>query len=313
MNDSNLLIHIGYPKTASTWLQSDIFLDNNTGFSVPWPHQDGLCEKATDLFITNTNFSHTEVQKFFMPGINNALENGLFPVLSNEFLSACFFYTPKNYHLFFPQEIAERLKLTFPNAKVLIMIREQKSMLLSAYKQMLIMRHTLGIEKFINVGDKDIVTHPSIGNLENLKFDILIEKYQSLFGKDNVLVLPLEKLKKDEHIFWQSLYKFLDLPFKKINITSTKNVALKGSRLVVLRELNKLTLRNKPESVPKKILKINHKTAQILDNFIPQKFSKSIETNWKEFIKTTVGDYYQESNKRTSMLTNNNLVDLGYD
>jgi len=40
MSDYQLLIHIGYPKAASTWLQYEIFSQEQAGFMSPWgPYQ----------------------------------------------------------------------------------------------------------------------------------------------------------------------------------------------------------------------------------------------------------------------------------
>ncbi|ELR98387.1 hypothetical protein [Gloeocapsa sp. PCC 73106] len=315
MSDSSLLIHIGYPKTASSWLQADVFLDKTTGFCVPWEHQDGLCHHASDLFINCDVFSQSAALEFFQPGLISANQNQLIPVLSNEFLSGCFFFTPPNYSPSLPGEIAERLKSTFKSAKILIMIREQQSMLLSAYRQMLIMGNSLTIEEFINTGEngKDITKHPSVGNLENLKFDQLIAKYYDVFGQDKTLVLPMEYLKKDMNLFFKTLYDFIQIPTQLINNQDSKNVGLTGGRLAILRQLNKtISLTQNNPKMRENLFKINYKVAQVLDPVIPKKINESVETKLKQFIQKTVGNYYQESNQKTSKLIGIDLAKLKY-
>jgi len=65
MSDSPLLIHIGYPKTASSWLQADIFANHSTGFCVPWVNQQGLCHAASDLFINIKTFIKDTVGDYY--------------------------------------------------------------------------------------------------------------------------------------------------------------------------------------------------------------------------------------------------------
>jgi len=312
MSDSPLLIHIGYPKTASSWLQADIFANHSTGFCVPWVNQQGLCHAASDLFINCDVFSQTAASEFFLPGLEIAAKQQLTPVLSNEFLSGGFFFTPPNYHPSLPGEIATRLHSVFPSAKILIVIREQKAMLISAYRQMLIMGHSLSIAEFINTGDKKI-THPTVGNLVNLKFDEIIEKYQEVFTPNNVLVLPLEILIKDKNLFFNNIYNFLQIPAQEIKNEEAKNVGLKGGRLALLRMLNyPISFTRNIPILSSNIFIANYKIAQLLEPFVPQKINEAVETEIKTFVKDAVGDYYRESNQKTSQLIGIDLAKLGY-
>ena len=48
MNDTPILVHLGYHKTATTWLQSAIFSEERLGFVSPWGPQAGV---AVDEFV----------------------------------------------------------------------------------------------------------------------------------------------------------------------------------------------------------------------------------------------------------------------
>ena len=75
-------------------------------------------------------FDAATVRQTFWPGIEKASARGLVPVLSAERLSG-------NPHSggYDSVQIAERLATAFPEGRVLIVIREQTEMLVSAYKQ----------------------------------------------------------------------------------------------------------------------------------------------------------------------------------
>jgi hypothetical protein len=174
------------------------------------------------------------------------------------------------------------------------------------------MGHSLSIAEFINTGDKKI-THPTVGNLVNLKFDEIIEKYQEVFSANNVLVLPLETLIKDKDLFFNNIYSFLEIPPRKINNEESKNVGLKGGRLALLRLLNyPISFTRNVPILSSQIFKSNYKIAQLLEPFVPQKINEAVETEIKTFIQDTVGDYYRESNQKTSQLIGIDLAKLGY-
>jgi len=48
------------------------------------------------------------------------------------------------------------------------------------------------------------------------------------------------------------------------------------------------------------------------DNIIPQQWHKRIEGSWKNILIEKIGDYYNESNNKTSDLIGINLKELGY-
>lgn len=122
----NPLIHIGYPKSGSTWLQRNVFRNPKLGFFEQSRH------KVTELLIApNTfDFEAATCRQQFLPDIQQAQERGLHSVLSQEMLTGRAHTGGYN-----GATNAERLAQVFPNAKILIVIREQKRMILSSYKQ----------------------------------------------------------------------------------------------------------------------------------------------------------------------------------
>jgi hypothetical protein len=124
--DTNLLIHIGYPKTGSTWLQRSVFRNPKRGFFLSSRH------KVRKFLIAPHAFDF-EVQSCcqqFLPDLQQAEEKGLTPVLSQELLAG-------NAHTggYDSGTNANRLAQVFPEAKILVVIREQKRMIISTYKQ----------------------------------------------------------------------------------------------------------------------------------------------------------------------------------
>lgn len=85
MNDSPILVRLGYHKTATSWLQGAIFSEERLGFVSPWGPQAGV---AVDEFVLANafRFDATRARSRFEEGLTEAQSRGLVPVLSNEAL-----------------------------------------------------------------------------------------------------------------------------------------------------------------------------------------------------------------------------------
>ncbi|MGB5311120.1 MAG: hypothetical protein WBN38_03550, partial [Polyangiales bacterium] len=53
------LLHLGYHKTATTWLQNAVFSDEDLGFISPWGAQAGI---AVDEFVLANPFRFNPTQ-----------------------------------------------------------------------------------------------------------------------------------------------------------------------------------------------------------------------------------------------------------
>ncbi|MEQ9000875.1 MAG: sulfotransferase domain-containing protein [Coleofasciculus sp. B1-GNL1-01] len=305
MSNQRIVIHIGYPKCASSWLQQVMFADEQTGFLAAWGAKSKEVKKQ---FVNsdNSSFNADEVRRVYNIGLQAANQNNLVPVLSNEHLSG------NLANIGWKQEVADRLYSTFPEAKIIIIVREQKSILLSAYGQCIKLGRTLTIEEFLGSIQKghetaDNLKRPTF-KLDFVKYDLLIEYYQNVFSKENVLVLPFELLKKDSKKFAQAILDFSgsngSLPKDKV----AKNSGYRGGSLIIKRRLNILfPLYNRMG------IQVTGKLSAAADKMIPSSFHERIENRWKQYIEQRVGNYFHLSNQRTSRLIGINLADFGYD
>ena len=127
MKKAEVLIHIGYHKTSTTWFQKFLFNNSAIRFILPWRNPEIL---PVLVYPHALDFAPHTCRKYFQAAILEAQNCGLIPALSSEELSG-------NPHSggYASKELADRLAAVFPEAKVLIVIREQKSMIVSTYKQ----------------------------------------------------------------------------------------------------------------------------------------------------------------------------------
>ena len=182
------LIHIGYHKTASTWLQKNLFDNESSGFK-RYISQKELRDKL--ILVNGLNFDVEEFQDYYQ----NLLDDNFCSVISNERLSG-------NPHSggYDSKEIADRLKACFPKGKVLIIIREQKDMILSTYIQYVRAGGACALHDYLEPSKRNQAIMP-LFNYEYFNYFNLVSYYQKLFSKENVLVLPFELFKSEPKLF----------------------------------------------------------------------------------------------------------------
>ncbi|RLJ68002.1 sulfotransferase [Sulfurisoma sediminicola] len=112
-----------------------------------------------------------------------------------------------------PVTVAERVRAVVPDAKVLLTIRNQAGWLDSNYRhyfeQLPAGRETL--LDFLSTPEGKVV-------MDVAMFDRVVEIYDRLFGPERVLVLPMERIERDEGAALRDLCQFLGvehLPYRR--------------------------------------------------------------------------------------------------
>lgn len=291
----NLLIHIGYHKTGTTLLQKKIFNRTDFGFISPWTRT----QFYEEIILANPfTYDPISVRNRFEQDFTRKTSENLIPVLSEERFSGNI--VPKavfnNYY------IAERLYSLFPEAKILIIIRNQLDMILSIYKHRLRSNLTVDIDLFLEQIPLSTTFEP-IFHLDYLQYHLLINHYQSLFGKDKVLCLPYEMLCIDSKSFFSQMSSFAGVNIDE-NLTLPKvNEGYSYLTLYIKRYINFL----EPKMpMPRKSLSLINSLSWYLNQLINKTFLNNIGNAMESKLKKKIADkierYYQESNQKTSQL-----------
>jgi hypothetical protein len=208
------------------------------------------------------------------------------------------------------KQIADRLKKVIPDAKILIVIREQESMILSTYFQYVKIGGTLNIDDYINPM-KDGWGRVPMFNKNHLKYHLLIQYYESIYGKKNVLVLPFELFVNEPKNFIHRIISLCERGEVRKKIDSLqynkkKNESQNGITLSIERQLNKLFARDRinpgalfpSRAVNKRIKKILRMvgSATANDGGIIEKYLRS------EIKKHTKNFYRKSNNKLTESM-----------
>jgi hypothetical protein len=199
------LIHIGYRKCGSTWMQKRLFPSipgiDFLGKRYGQPGTGWLKEVRDALMLKHCfDFSpkeiHGLIDKYAGPS------DGRPRALSYEGLSGELWRRS-----FDSKRSADRIHQTFPDAKILIVVRRQPAHLESLYKQYLLTGGVLSMSEFLTADD-----HHLQFDIDCLQYDRLVGYYIQLFGRKNVKVLPFELLAADAQAFSNAVCDVAGVP-----------------------------------------------------------------------------------------------------
>ncbi|PIE71513.1 MAG: hypothetical protein CSA22_01415 [Deltaproteobacteria bacterium] len=190
------VVHVGFPKSLSTWLQQYYFTER-MGFDRvgnPFLLQQHVIDPWTLEFDPDTCRESLGIGRSGNPGV---------PVLSSETLSGNLFCGGFDSKL-----LADRLKAVLGDARILILFREQRAMIRSLYSTGVSWGMPQSLERFL----KPVSPRMSPGfDPAYLKYHLLVAYYRELFGHENVLALPMEGFSADPNGFLTRLSSFCGL------------------------------------------------------------------------------------------------------
>jgi hypothetical protein len=229
-----VLIHIGFHKTGSTWLQQELFPKVRNARLVPRP-----VIRRELLLPYPFRFDPQAARRGVLGDAGGRV------VLSEEELSGNLH--TGGLHGGMSKEIAERLLRAFPEAHVVIFVRSQKGMIASAYKQYVESGGSGSIHRFLRPSRAPHKT-PNF-TLDFLAYDGLVGHYESLFGREAVHVYPWEALSAERAAF---VARFaaglgLDVDVQALSFAA-RNVGFRRRTRRVMRVLNHFHDREIPNS-----------------------------------------------------------------
>lgn len=305
------LIHIGYHKTGSTWLQRRIFADQSLGYTLVQPRT--IVDEA--FVVCNPfTFDPRQARAHFEDFAIQAEESGRTLVISHERLTGLPLMNAVD-----ARPIADRIAATFPLGKVLLVIREQRSMMVSLYKQYV--RARMGSDRYEQLWrERTVRERRRPGpDLEVFEYHHLIRYYQELFGRDRVLVLPFEMLCRDAKTFVAKIMEFAGQPGPAEVSSERENAALSSAAVEVTRLLNIVFRRIGIESIfagpiaDRRARRIRLVVLRSLGPLLPHPISDRVEEGWRRETLRLVAGRFAESNVITQELTGIDLASYGYD
>lgn len=307
---TTVLLHIGYHKTGTTWLQKSVFEDRSSQspFLQPWN-----AVTIDELVMPHTlHFDPEKARGAFAAGFEAARSAGRLPVLSAERLSG-------NPHSggYDSAELARRLALVFPEARILMVVREQVAAILSGYRQYVMVGGPCSLRRYLEPPAAGRARVPWF-RFEHFEYDRLVSHYRMLFGPDNVLVLTHEQLVEDPVQFVDRIYAHAGLTRPANRGVSSERLNSSASDLVLAlkRPINNLFVRDSlnPGGLidSQRFSRRLQVAARLLDRTVPRSLRHRLHARSLRIVRNAVGDRYAASNRRLTALINTDLGALGY-
>lgn len=231
ISQCRVLLHVGFHKTATTFLQKKVFPDLDLNYVSILDLQDKLNELLyQDLF----NFRASQWQSFFADKFQTSQLN----LISEEKLSGQPSIGYLNNSI-----VLQKLQAIFPQARILIVLRRQADLLVSMYKQHIKEGGWYSPEEYFSlkgsVSGTDYNIYRKCLNIEVFKFSEFIKAYQQAFGKENVDVVFYEEIFKTSAL--SDIFKRNGIEFSLKSYTSEKrvNMAYNQRQLWIAAKLNR--------------------------------------------------------------------------
>ncbi len=305
-----ILVHVGYHRTGSSWLQKFLFAGDGTGLR--WVGKAADDHPVRKLILArwsewDPRASRAEFDALFAP----ILADGLVPVVSFERLSG--HAVSGGYD---SGAIADRLRQVFPEGQVLIVIREQRSAIVSNYSRYVKAGGPESLREFL---DPPFTTNLRVPwfDFRHFEYHHLIRRYSELFGPEALLVRTYEQFVREPREFVTAIADFAGRPLGQTVLdslpydTHVQGTLSPTSRLV-LRHLNRFV---RSEVNPAPLVDLDkHRTLKRLSRHrffevaIPETVAARNEKSLHRVAAEIVGDRYVESNRVTAELTG---IDLG--
>ena len=216
--DKTQVFHIGFHKTGTTWFQKEFY------------------SKVSNYQVVDRASLQNEFLK--TAHIKRDLSQNL--LFCDEELSGNI-HTGGNGGLT-GFSVADRISESYPNAKVIIFIRNQFSMISSSYLQYIKKGGNYSIKKYISHQDFPDTHRAPLFSFNHFDYLELISYYENKVGKKNVFVYLFEEFKSDQEFF---LEKFtanhgFKIELGKLNLEK-KNTSYRSGNLFLSRILNSFT------------------------------------------------------------------------
>lgn len=193
--DDPVLVHVGFPKALSSWLQKQWFVQQHGYLTVmdPVAVQLKLIDPSPFAFDPHAGLLEIESRRA-------GQSPDLVPVITSEALSGNMYCGGFN-----GRECIDRVAQLAPQARVLLIVREQRQLIRSLYKSLVTwgMPHSIGRV----LAPVDSRLSPQF-NLDFLRFDQRLEYYHQLFGAERVKVLAYESFEENPARFLSQISAF---------------------------------------------------------------------------------------------------------
>jgi len=310
------LIHIGYHKTGTTWLQRHYFPRREAGFAYLRERlrgvEGGIGGKTPGRYIIDQPLLHYDP-----PAVRQAIDAffaadraaGRVPAISLEQLSG----HPANGG-WQAKEYAWRLAESFPDARIFVVVRQQTTMIRASYMQYLRAGGGMSLKDFMTAPQDAHVPQP---DLYYFRYDALLRHYLERFPREQVLCLPYELFRDRPSEFLARLDAFAGVAHDPALPIQQKAYAGEAMLQYPLwRLINPLVKRDSVNGRSPYAMTALERPLRYafsgLFRLFPRRCHQRVVRRWEKEIEQATQGFYEESNRRLGELIGFDLGSLGW-
>src|SRR5688572_18200247 len=300
------VLHVGFSKCASTYLralfrsQPDVHMVFKSGFFTPFLKEDMTFAEYQALFRDEDGIVNVESDEHLtLPGVHPDL--GVRTTTLDQF-----------------EKVADKIKDYLPDVRILIVVRNQASLIVSRYSEYLI---TGGSLEFDDFADK------LMGNVDgnNLHYQNyyskIIDILESRFSRGHLLVLLQEAMRRNPVVIHSAIADLLELEHLQEAKKGLKNErrSLSTAGMRILRAINRLfvtrsSVGSQPPTtkVPLFLYQLVVKAVRGIDYYFLARFSQGSEALLTESRRRAILNRFRQDNLRLQERLEVNLTELGY-
>ena len=301
---AKMVFHVGFHRTGTTTLQRHFFPALPHCTTVTRENEHGAI-----FTLLSRNLCDADERRYLRSTVAAYLEEVSSPtgvlLVSDENLSGALWGRSRN-----RRRNADRLHALCPTARILVTIRNQRSMLRSLYD-----RNVL-IGGYARFGDfvAGRAEHCDF-DLDHLRYDDLVECYQTLFGPDRVRVVPYELFLADAATYLGQLASFiLDKPLPRWETPlPVENRSPSAASKVFLRHANRMFRRSIYNARPR-VLPLHRSylfrpfAEKVIDPVLPNRDMPPADMA----LLDQLAQRYQQGNAKLERLAGLDLARWGY-
>ncbi len=217
---SKVILHIGYPKTATKWFLGNFY---------PYVKNAGI------IYNENLFYDMTPGKEYFEVRPDERYVERELKIIATHALSG--FGEGKLKIGTFRPFFLRHLKIQFPEATIIIFIRNQYEFLSSLYSSYLKRGGTEKIDTFYKLNSNN---DGDFFSFDYLNYAKAIKEYQDCFGAENVHVFLYEEFLEDNFRFLHEFVSKFDMSIDMDNISyQKKNEKLRIGLISLLQKSNK--------------------------------------------------------------------------
>ncbi len=292
MNNNIKLIHVGFPKCGSTFLQAGLFSKVKAINAITVGGKNCIVPTIFSYLVYCPD-PYYDQQKALKDAQDIDQDVN---VLSNEGFTA----------FVNPELIADRLKKTFGDTKILIVLRNQKSILLSHYLHDIKIGYIVSFDKWLDIQYARFRT-------QFFQYSHTINAYKKQFGDENVKVLLFEELFKEEAT--TEIIDFIDLPnegMDQIDYNMKVNAAHSPLALYFWKFVNCHFGSKANYGAGYMYQLYRYRLASKVDKIYSLFCGKKKIEYYNEEILAKVYEWYHEDNKKLNEIMGRDLSEFGY-